>query len=265
MTPTTAATGKQLTITNTKDVNNFVYPSLYSLANLSFKNPPFIVHIDASNTSSYTTRSQDGYQYVTSWSGFSSPISTDQPYLLNGGVSFKSTATNLHPRLKYDTNPTEINKMYLNNKVLFFVVEDSGLFNGERYMLNLEPYGSGGLIFGSWGTNQMRITNTIMYDKPGAVPVNRKEVYALSVTGYPDGISKFYVNNTKVYEQPTSSNQILKSTLYSAMSLGGRFDGDKIWSYWSGSIYELKITEETMTDIQIITHMNELKLKWGVA
>ena len=36
MTPTTAGTGKQLTITNTKDVNNFVYPSLYSLANLSF-------------------------------------------------------------------------------------------------------------------------------------------------------------------------------------------------------------------------------------
>jgi hypothetical protein len=36
MTPTTAATGKQITITNTKDVNNFVYSSLYSLANLSF-------------------------------------------------------------------------------------------------------------------------------------------------------------------------------------------------------------------------------------
>jgi hypothetical protein len=36
MTPTTAATGKQITITNTKDVNNFVYPLLYSLANLSF-------------------------------------------------------------------------------------------------------------------------------------------------------------------------------------------------------------------------------------
>ena len=39
MTPTTATTvgtEKQLTITNTKDVNNFVYPSLYSLPNLSF-------------------------------------------------------------------------------------------------------------------------------------------------------------------------------------------------------------------------------------
>jgi hypothetical protein len=36
MTPTTATTVGQLTITNTKDVNIFVYPSLYSLANLSF-------------------------------------------------------------------------------------------------------------------------------------------------------------------------------------------------------------------------------------
>jgi hypothetical protein len=56
MTPTTAATGKQLTITNTKDVNNFVYSSLYSLANLSFNAviPAPFFYLDGSNESLFT-------------------------------------------------------------------------------------------------------------------------------------------------------------------------------------------------------------------
>jgi hypothetical protein len=50
MTPTIATTVGQLTITNTKDVNNFVYPSLYSLANLSFVPvPPSLSSISVSN------------------------------------------------------------------------------------------------------------------------------------------------------------------------------------------------------------------------
>jgi hypothetical protein len=59
MTPTTAATGKQLTITNTKDVNNFVYSSLYSLANLTFTSliPSPIIYVDAQQSSSYTLSS----------------------------------------------------------------------------------------------------------------------------------------------------------------------------------------------------------------
>jgi hypothetical protein len=94
MTPTTAATGKQITITNTKDVNNFVYPSLYSLANLSFNLFEFPqvaltgMAVSYGNTSNYA----HGHSLLTDTSTWTWQFYTQQPTTTyNAGAGYFSS------------------------------------------------------------------------------------------------------------------------------------------------------------------------------
>jgi hypothetical protein len=103
MTLTSGTTVGQLTITNTKDVNNFVYPSLYSLANLSFTSvltyyKRFLTDVNSSiinSTMSWT--STDG---LMTFAGFTN-VATYTPLDYNGYKAIKigSGSPNIQPIL----------------------------------------------------------------------------------------------------------------------------------------------------------------------
>ena len=165
--------------------------------------------------------------------------------------------------MKYNSNPTEITGMYVKQKTYYFVIEDSGIKTGERYLLQLEPYGNGGLIFGFWSTTQLRITNRLLYTQAGICPIARKEVFAMQTVQYP-GVQKLFVNNVKVSDLQVESASVNNTIAWNSLTIGGRYDSNSVWSSWSGTIYEMEITEETSSDEQILARMQQLRTKWAV-
>ena len=270
MTPTIATTVGQLTITNTKDVNNFVYPSFSSLANLSFNTvlPLPILYIDSSNTSSYTMGSADN-------------IST---FLNIGSTSGISYVKSDYARGAGGSTPIPS---------IFKLISSSANFNGKNSFriqgcigsvenipfsscsVSMVIYGYDGkglglntvytVLFASGGPYYN--TSTIKYsDHSMAIPAGTITSYvhqAFSVVHYVfvrnGTISKIYANGVLV---ATTNNGSINSTSTSPFVFLGEASNGQ-WAF-NGEVGNVKLWSSALTDDQCISIYQQEKTKWGI-
>jgi hypothetical protein len=146
LTPTTASTN-QITVTNARDINSFIYPSFSSLSNLVFNAVQYSIIIDAS------LASKDASNYVTNWNvantsmvvggvGTTIPYMTYQPNNLNGLPTVKFNNSTAWSMNRINIPVTQFSTNY----EIFFVVK----FNANINVAN-------GLMFNTSNNNNIGV------------------------------------------------------------------------------------------------------------
>jgi hypothetical protein len=277
MTPTTAATGKQITITNTKDVNNFVYPSLYSLANLTFSiviPPNLIAHFDMLNS----VITKDASNQVSQVSNLANPLN---PLIYKSGTKMLYVANrNGYPALSVGISQALETQSKLTTGIsgaicytLYFVVER--VQNATNYLnYHMSTSDTAGP-----GTTQMFVntTNTFTSNCHGvgqlyqnlsvsipSLQANTRNVFVISkAPGNTASDILLYYNTTNILNQT--------ATTYGRSEIPGdgflRVGSFPIgWGINPAGYYsqEVMMFSVNHTVPQITANISALMTKWGI-
>ena len=276
MTPTTAATGKQITITNTKDVNNFVYLSLYSLANLSFNvfiPPNMIAHFDLQNS----IITKDASNLVSQISNIADP---SNPLIYkSGGKTVYIGNRNGYPALSIGS----LTGLETSSKIttgtsgaqcytLYLVVER--VQNNTNYV----GYHNNTTDYGTTGCLQMFVNSTNNYTTNIAnvgqgygnltvsIPApqsNTRNIFVVSkAPGNTAGETLLYYNNTNIPNTVTAYGRTeIPGTGF--LRLGGFPSawGQNASGYYASEVQMFSINH---TVPQITANISSLMTKWGI-
>jgi hypothetical protein len=253
MTPTTSTTVGQLTITNTKDVNNFVYPSLYSLANLSFLTilPIPTIWYDFSNSSTFTL---SGSNIASVKNVSNTGINT---LGISSSIVYNANSLNGKGTIYFNNPIGSNNRFVLTNSTIgstfdaFIVHKVRSLASGNGMILS-----GSGIYFGSYKKN-----SGIGYNHPDASLLNNQpfslNVWHVTHTRFTNGGGTYVTVDSAT--GPTFTPYLI--TNWTTIQIGS-FSGSH---QEDADLAEIRIYNGNSLGATDITNIKEgMKTKWGI-
>jgi hypothetical protein len=245
---TTIGNEKQLTLTNSRDINSFIYPSILSLANLKFigsfmQQYGAIMNFDASVSSSYTSVGSK----VSVWKD---TIGTSQ--FIQTTDSSRPVLTTQNGKTAFTFNNNLLNSPAVNitYRSVIYVYKNISTQSYSQVLHSVS-----GEYISHGGLNNTLIHGNGNAGGPANTWVNHTQVGNPSTPL--DSIPRSYVNNLAVQTQVYTIQKTSNIT-----TIGRNMDYSTGWI--NGVICEIVIFPTALTDTERTTIVDHLITKWGV-